>query len=79
MKCCLSFCSYKGVSPSTFGVPKEISLKVKWEKTLGVTLRDKSRIICQYHFKNEDILHTWVSGQGVSKYTVTVLMIYYIV
>ncbi|CAI6371426.1 unnamed protein product, partial [Macrosiphum euphorbiae] len=47
-------------NPSTFGVPKEISLKVKWEKALGFTLRDKSRI-CQYHFKNEDILHTWVS------------------
>lgn len=78
MKCCLSFCSYKGLNPSTFGVPKEISLKVKWEKALGVTLRDKSRI-CQYHFKNEDILHTWVSGQGVSKYTVIVLLIDYIV
>ncbi|KAL4131260.1 hypothetical protein QTP88_008597 [Uroleucon formosanum] len=31
--------------------------------------KDKSRI-CQYHFKNEDILHTWLSGQGVSKYTI---------
>jgi len=65
VKCCLPFCSYKGLNPSTFGVPKEISLKIKWEKALGVTLKDKSRI-CQYHFKNEDILHTWVSGLKIT-------------
>jgi len=37
---------------------------------LDTTLKKSSRV-CRYHFKNEDIKDTWVSGQGFSKYTIS--------
>jgi len=71
MSCCVPLCPFKGLKPSTFGVPKVTSLKHKWEQVLDTTLKKSSRV-CRYHFKNEDIKDTWVSGQGFSKYTVII-------
>jgi len=49
---------------STFSVPKdEYRFKV-WEENLGIPLKTKSRV-CEMHFKSQDILNEWVSGQGL--------------
>lgn len=61
MSCCVSHYSFKSSKTSTFGVPMDKSLRLEWERALGITLRNNSRV-CQNHFKNENIINTWVSG-----------------
>lgn len=58
MKCCIPYGKtlYKS---STFGIPKA-SLDL-WENTLGMKLNENV-LICQKHFKEEDIIRTRVSG-----------------
>jgi len=56
---------------SLFSVPKTDSLKFEWEKSLGVHFKTTSKV-CSNHFKKEDIIDTWVSGQGLNKYTVNI-------
>jgi len=68
MSGCVLNCPSKKTK-STFSVPKdEYRLKV-WEENLGIPFKTKSRV-CEMHFKSQDILNEWVSGQGLSKYTV---------
>jgi len=69
MKCCVPFCKTEYKS-STFGIPKA-SLDL-WENALGMKLKANFRI-CQKHFKEEDIIRTWVSGTGLNKYVVCIL------
>lgn len=69
MSCCVPFCPYKGIKSSTFSIPKNTSLKVEWERVLGTSLKESSRV-CQNHFKHDDVINTWESGQGDNKYTV---------
>jgi len=72
MRCCA--CSNKTSKTSKislFGVPKTDTLKSEWKKALGVRLTASSKV-CRDHFKEEDIIDTWVSGQGLNKYTVNI-------
>lgn len=66
-KCCIENCM--GNSKSRFSVP--IASHEKWERVIGKTLNKRSRI-CGDHFLKEDIIDTWVSGQGTSKYSVSI-------
>jgi len=66
-KCCVE--NFKGISKSRFSVPK-LSHK-KWEKALGKVINKRSRV-CGNHFKPQNIINTWVSGGGSSKYTVSI-------
>jgi len=62
-KCCVNGCHES--SKTKFGVPiKDIAV---WEKSLGTQLTSVSRM-CAKHFKNSDIINTWVSGSGNNKY-----------
>jgi len=54
---------------SLFGVPK--SLKREWEKALNMNLKEKSKV-CAKHFRSQDIVSTWESGKGLSKYSVSI-------
>jgi len=58
-----------GNSKSRFSVA--IASHEKWERVIGNTLNKRSRI-CGDHFLEEDIIDTWVSGQGTSKYSVSI-------
>jgi len=60
-----------GKEKSTFGVPKNEVLKKQWENILGIFLKSKFRV-CSVHFHETDINRTWVSGQGLSKYSVSI-------
>ncbi|XP_027845854.2 uncharacterized protein LOC114126166 [Aphis gossypii] len=71
MRCCV--CSNKTSKTSKislFGIPKTDTLKSEWKKALGVRLTASSKV-CRDHFKEEDIIDTWVSGQGLNKYTIS--------
>jgi len=65
MRCCVPNCIGNG---STFGIPKNaINL---WQNALGIELKSNYRV-CEVHFKTDDIIKTWVSGQSqfsVSEY-----------
>ncbi|KAF0703190.1 THAP-type domain-containing protein [Aphis craccivora] len=67
MKCCVPNCT-AGKEKSTFGVPKNENLKNQWKDILGIFLKSKFRV-CAAHFHETDIIKTWVSGQGLSKYS----------
>jgi len=65
-KCCVNGCHES--SKTKFGVPiKDIAV---WEKSLGTQLTSVSRV-CAVHFKNSDIINTWVSCSGNNKYSVS--------
>lgn len=66
-KCCVENC--RGISKSRFSVPK-VSHE-KWEKALGKVLNKRSRV-CGDHFEPQDIINTWVSGEGSTQYTVSI-------
>lgn len=66
-KCCIENCT--GNSKSRFSVP--IVSHEKWERVIGKTLNQRSRI-CGDHFLEEDKIDTWVSGQGANKYSVSI-------
>lgn len=68
MRCCVK--KPHEITKTTFGVPKDKMLQVKWEAALGMRL-NKSNRVCSHHFKVSDIISTWTSGQGASKYTVS--------
>lgn len=68
MKCCVSNCVNH--HKSSFIVPKDDVLLKEWEKRLGMNLESRFRV-CGSHFKKDDIIDQWVSGQGVSKYSVS--------
>lgn len=68
MKCCVSICVNE--HKSSFGVPKDNILLKEWEKSLGMNLESRFRV-CASHFKKDDIINQWVSGQGLSKYSVS--------
>jgi len=61
------------VSKTLFGVPKEDEIKNLWENALGIKLK-KSFRVCASHFKECDIISTWESGEGLNKYTVSILL-----
>jgi len=65
--CCVPNCTE--LSNSKFGVPKNNTLKSLWEKSLSLKLKPNSRV-CERHFNTTDIIKTWESGKGFSKYTV---------
>ncbi|XP_022167793.1 uncharacterized protein LOC111031953 [Myzus persicae] len=72
MRCCVASCKTnksKTTKISLFGIPKTDSLRLEWEKALGVRFKASSRV-CRNHFNKEDIIDTWVSGKGLSKYTI---------
>lgn len=70
MACCVPFCNNKAIKGvSNFGIPKNDFLLNLWEKSLRMKLKPSNRI-CLNHFKHEDVIKTWESGQGLSKYTV---------
>jgi len=74
MRCCVASCStkkLKNTKISLFGIPKNDSLRLEWEKALGMRFKASFRV-CRDHFKKEDIIDTWVSGQGLNKYTVNI-------
>lgn len=74
MRCSVPSCYSKPIKTnkiSLFGVPKTDALRLEWEKALGIRLRTTSKV-CRDHFKDEDIIDTWVSGKGLSKYTVNI-------
>jgi len=53
---------------STFSIPKN-SFDL-WKNALGIELKPHYRV-CEVHFKPDDIIKTWVSGQSqfsVSEY-----------
>lgn len=77
MPCCAPLCPSNAVKVSLFGVPKNETLKLKWEKALGVSLKPHSKV-CRRHFREEDITDTWESGEGSSKYVVnTIHFVFY--
>ncbi|XP_029344544.1 uncharacterized protein LOC100574153 [Acyrthosiphon pisum] len=67
MSCCVPSCAHKG--ESTFGVPKDIDQLNLWNVRIGIDLKPSSRV-CSNHFDHKDVIKTWESGQGTSKYTV---------
>lgn len=69
MTCCIP--SFKTKNKSTFSVPKDGKLLNLWEKSIGFQLKPTSRI-CELHFELDDVLKTWESGQGISKYIVSI-------
>lgn len=74
MRCCVASCitnKLKTTKISLFGIPKTDSLRLEWEKALGMRFKASSRV-CRDHFKKEDIIDTWVSGKGLTKYTVNI-------
>ncbi|CAI6357865.1 unnamed protein product [Macrosiphum euphorbiae] len=67
MTCCVPSCKTK--NKSTFSVPKDKTLLYLWEQSIGFQLKPISRI-CELHFETDDIIKTWESGQGISKYII---------
>jgi len=65
-KCCVKDCTYRNAS--LFRVPK--IFKNEWEIALNMNLNHNSRI-CATHFNPDDIITTWESGVGASKYFVS--------
>lgn len=58
------------ISQPLFSVPKDEIRKKLWEESLGMALK-KSHHICATHFNECDVIDTWTSGSGASKYTVS--------
>ncbi|KAF0709270.1 THAP-type domain-containing protein [Aphis craccivora] len=56
-------------SKTTFGDPKNIEERNKWENALKTVLK-KSYRVCASHFKESDIKSTWESGEGENKYII---------
>jgi len=75
MACCVPLCPYKDLKNSLFGVPKTSPLRDEWEKVLDVSFKTNSKV-CRYHFKKEDVVDTWESGTGLSKYTVSKIILF---
>lgn len=72
MRCCVASCKTnksKTSKISLFGIPKTDTIRFEWEKALGVRFKSSSKV-CRDHFKEADIIDTWVSGKGLTKYTV---------
>lgn len=67
-KCCVPGCRQS--SKTKFGVPRQY--RDSWEKALNITLNRNSRV-CAKHFKTHDVIDTWVSGEGLNKYSVSKL------
>lgn len=65
-KCCVPGCQQS--STSKFGVPQNDHNA--WEKKIGIVLNRNSRV-CAHHFNPNDIISTWTSGEGSSKYSVS--------
>ncbi|KAF0701743.1 THAP-type domain-containing protein, partial [Aphis craccivora] len=64
-KCCVPNC--QSLAKSKFGVPANSI--IIWEREIGISLSAKSKV-CSAHFEKEDIIDTWVSGTGSSKYSI---------
>uniref|UniRef100_A0A2S2N9C6 THAP-type domain-containing protein n=1 Tax=Schizaphis graminum TaxID=13262 RepID=A0A2S2N9C6_SCHGA len=71
-KCCVPGCQQS--SSSKFGVPQNDHKA--WEKKIGIVLNRNSRV-CAHHFNTNDIISTWTSGEGSSKYSVSKQIIIY--
>uniref|UniRef100_A0A2S2PH77 THAP-type domain-containing protein n=1 Tax=Schizaphis graminum TaxID=13262 RepID=A0A2S2PH77_SCHGA len=69
MPCCVPLCPSNALKVSSFRVPKNETLKLEWERVLGVSFKPNSKV-CRRHFREEDVIDTWESGQGFSKYTI---------
>ncbi len=67
--CCVKY--PHEASKTTFGVPKNIEERNKWENALKTVLK-KSYRVCATHFKESDIKSTWESGEGENKYRVRI-------
>ncbi|XP_029348409.1 uncharacterized protein LOC115034954 [Acyrthosiphon pisum] len=65
--CCVKY--PHEASKTTFGVPKNIEERNKWENALKTDLK-KSYRVCASHFKDSDIKSTWESGEGENKYRI---------
>ena len=76
MTCCVPSCKTK--NKSTFLVPKDETLLYLWEQSIGFQLKPSSRI-CELHFETDDIIKTWESGQGISKYIVSIKYQFYFI
>lgn len=59
MSCCIRL--PHTIAKTTFGVPKNMEDKCKWEEALGITLK-KSHRVCASHFNSSDIISSWNSG-----------------
>lgn len=73
MSCCVPLCpsNSNSIKSSLFKVPDDDILRVEWANALGVTFKRYSKV-CIKHFKKEDVISTWESGKGFSKYTVRI-------
>ena len=56
VNCCVKY--PHEASKTTFGVPKSIEERNKWENALKTVLK-KSYRVCASHFKKSDIKSTW--------------------
>ncbi|XP_029348303.1 uncharacterized protein LOC107884088, partial [Acyrthosiphon pisum] len=65
--CCVPYCNE--ISKSKFNVPKNNELRSLWEKSLNLKLKPTSKV-CEKHFDVNDVIKTWESGKGFSKYTI---------
>ncbi|XP_060860382.1 uncharacterized protein LOC132937715 [Metopolophium dirhodum] len=65
--CCVPYCNE--ISKSKFCIPKNNELKSLWEKSLNLKLKPTSKV-CEKHFDVNDVIKTWESGKGFSKYTI---------
>lgn len=66
-KCCVKECNSR--NESIFSVPKD-SVN-EWEIALNMNLNHNSKV-CATHFNPQNIVSTWESGVGVSKYSVSI-------
>ncbi|XP_029341784.1 uncharacterized protein LOC115033417 [Acyrthosiphon pisum] len=48
---------------------KNNELRSLWEKSLNLKLKPTSKV-CEKHFDVNDVIKTWESGKGFSKYTI---------
>ncbi|XP_050060677.1 uncharacterized protein LOC126551448 isoform X2 [Aphis gossypii] len=72
MSCCVPNCLFrdKYLKQSRFYIPKDLSLRYEWEKALKINFQNNNSRVCRQHFRDSDIIDSWVSGTGDSKYTV---------
>jgi len=68
-KCCVSDIHTIGKSIFGVGTKNRLFIKKKWVEALGIKLKKNFRVSSS-HFKDSDIVNTWVSGEESSKYTV---------
>jgi len=76
MSCCVPNCLFrdKYLKQIRFYIPKDLSLKYEWEKALKINFQNNNYRVCRQHFRDSDIVDSWVSGTGDSKYTVRILL-----